>query len=284
MVTYSRNGRFAAGIANRALVELVARAGGRSPGGATWRCAAWLLAKSPDLADFRFGHGHCYYDRPSDLEGCLCWFRCSALDGQVNEEQLIQAAQQGDLDAFNRLVVSYQGLAYNLAFRLLSDPAAAEDATQDAFISAFRNIRSYRGGSFKAWLLRIVTNGSYDELRRQQRKPQAQLEPGEDNGLSPPEPAWLADPGEGPQELAERVELSRAIQHCLSQLEVEFRIAVVLVDVQGMDYAEAARVMKRPLGTIKSRLARARTRLQLCLQGFEELLPERFRLIREGIV
>jgi RNA polymerase sigma-70 factor (ECF subfamily) len=200
----------------------------------------------------------------------------------MNEEQLIQAAQKGDLDAFNRLVVSYQGLAYNLAFRLLSDPAAAEDATQDAFISAYRNLRSYRGGSFKAWLLRIVTNGSYDELRRQQRKPQTALERDEDIGNNAAEPVWLADPGEGPQELAERVELSRAIQSCLSQLEDEFRTAVVLVDVQGMDYAEAAQVMNRPLGTVKSRLARARTRLQACLQGFEELLPERFRLTREG--
>jgi RNA polymerase sigma-70 factor (ECF subfamily) len=68
----------------------------------------------------------------------------------MNEEQLIQAAQKGDLDAFNRLVVSYQGLAYNVAFRLLSDPASAEDATQDAFISAYRKIRSYRGGSFQS--------------------------------------------------------------------------------------------------------------------------------------
>lgn len=200
----------------------------------------------------------------------------------MNEEQLIQAAQHGDLDAFNRLVVSYQGLAYNLAFRLLSDPAAAEDATQDAFLAAYRSIRRFRGGSFKAWLLRIVTNGCYDELRRQQRRPQTELEPENKDGHENPEPGWLADPGEGPQELAERVELSRAIQSCLRQLEGEFRAAVILVDVQGMDYAEAAQVLKRPLGTVKSRLARARQRLQRCLQGFEELLPEQFRLRSEG--
>jgi RNA polymerase sigma-70 factor (ECF subfamily) len=216
------------------------------------------------------------------LASRLYWVCNYAVEVQMNEEQLIQAAQKGDLDAFNRLVVSYQGLAYNLAFRLLSDPAAAEDATQDAFIAAYRNMRRYRGGSFKAWLLRIVTNGSYDELRRQRRKPQTVLEPDEDNGHNTVEPFWLADPGEGPQELAERVELSRAIQRCLSQLEDEFRTAVVLVDVQGMDYSEAAQVMKRPLGTVKSRLARARSRLQACLHGSEELLPERFRLTREG--
>jgi RNA polymerase sigma-70 factor (ECF subfamily) len=201
----------------------------------------------------------------------------------MNEEQLIQAAQQGDLDAFNRLVVSYQGLAFNVSCRLLGDDDAAEDATQDAFVSAFRNLRAFRGGSFKAWLLRIVTNGCYDELRRRKRRPQTPLEPVDPDGSENSEPSWLADPGETPQELAERVELNTAIQRCLNQLESEFRTAVVLVDVQGMDYAEAALVMKRPLGTVKSRLARARTRLQACLQGVAELLPDLFRLDSEGL-
>jgi RNA polymerase sigma-70 factor (ECF subfamily) len=200
----------------------------------------------------------------------------------MNEEQLIQAAQNGDLDAFNLLVTSYQGLAYNVAARLINDDAAAEDATQEAFISAYRNLKSFRGGSFKAWLLRIVTNGSYDELRRRQRRPQVPLEPDDVNGEDAPEPTWLADPGESPEELAERVELNGLIQRCLNSLDAEFRTAVILVDVQGMDYSEAAEVMKRPLGTVKSRLARARTRLQQCLRGFAELLPDRYRLDTEN--
>jgi len=199
----------------------------------------------------------------------------------MDEIQLIQAAQQGELDAFNHLVISYQGLAFNVAYRLLGEAASAEDATQEAFISAFRNLHRYRGGSFKAWLLRIVTNGCYDELRRQKRRPQTELEPEGRGREEAAQPGWLADPGEGPQELAERVELSAAIQRCLNQLEVEFRAALVLVDVQGMDYSEAAQVLKRPLGTVKSRLARARSRLQTCLQGFAELLPDRFRLNSE---
>ncbi|MEX1247527.1 MAG: sigma-70 family RNA polymerase sigma factor [Anaerolineales bacterium] len=196
----------------------------------------------------------------------------------MDEQLVIQAAQQGDLDAFNRLVVSYQGLAFNVAYRLLGDDASAEDATQEAFISAYRSIHRFRGGSFKAWLLRIVTNGCYDELRRRQRRPQTALEPDNPNGEGEADPRWVADPGEGPHELAERVQLNAAIQRCLNQLEAEFRAAVVLVDVQGMDYSEAAQALKRPLGTVKSRLARARARLQDCLQGFAELLPDRFRL------
>lgn len=202
---------------------------------------------------------------------------------QFGEVELIQAAQKGDLDAFNRLVISYQGLAFNVAYRLLGEEAAAEDATQEAFLSAYRSLRSFHGGSFKAWLLRIVTNGSYDELRRRQRRPQVPLEPDPRDGEDAPDPAWLADPGESPAEFAERLELNAAIQRCLNQLEEEFRAAVVLVDVQGMEYGEVAEILKRPLGTVKSRLARARSRMQECLQGFAELLPESFRLNDEGV-
>lgn len=199
----------------------------------------------------------------------------------MDEIALIQAAQQGDLDAFNRLVLHYQDMAFNVAYRLLGEDASAADATQEAFIAAYRHLDRFRGGSFKAWLLRIVVNGSYDELRRQKRRPQTELEPenleGEDNA----EPAWLADPSAGPQELSERAELAAAIQRCLKELDDDFRSAVVLVDVQGLDYSEAAQIMKRPVGTVKSRLARARTRMQSCLQGFAELLPDRFRLKAE---
>lgn len=200
----------------------------------------------------------------------------------LNEAQLVQAAQTGDLDAFNHLVLNHQALAFNVAYRLLGDDAQAQDATQDAMLAAYRNLRSFKGGSFKAWLLRIVTNACYDELRRQKRRPQTPLEPQAPDGEELPEPAWLADPGESPEELAERVELNQAIQRCLNQLEEEFRTAVVLIDVQGLEYSEVATILKRPLGTVKSRLARARSRMQECLRGFAELLPDRFRLNREG--
>lgn len=200
----------------------------------------------------------------------------------MDEAALIQAAKSGDLDAFNRLVLEYQGLAFNVALRLLGDPAAAEDATQDAFVSAYRKLGSFRGGSFKAWLLRIVTNGCYDELRRQKRRPTTSLEIETDDGEEIAQPAWMADPGEGPSELAERAALSRAIQACLDGMDDEFRAAVVLVDVQGLDYAEAAQALDRPLGTVKSRLARARARMQECLQSFAELLPLEMRLNPEA--
>ena len=89
----------------------------------------------------------------------------------MDETRLIQDAQHGDIDAFNRLVLAYQDMVYNQAYRVMGEPFAADDATQEAFISAYRKIKTYRGGSFKAWLLRIVTNACYDELRRRKRRP-----------------------------------------------------------------------------------------------------------------
>ena len=200
----------------------------------------------------------------------------------MDEIELIQYAQKGDLDAFNRLVLAYQDMVYNQAYRVIGEPDAAEDATQEAFISAYRKIHTYRGGSFKAWLLRIVTNACYDELRRRKRRPTSPLEPVDEFDEEIESPHWLADTGEAPEETALRTELSEAIQRCLNDLSHDFRTVVILVDIQGMDYSEAADIMGTPLGTIKSRLARARRGMRHCLQDFWELLPTAFRLENEA--
>jgi RNA polymerase sigma-70 factor, ECF subfamily len=196
----------------------------------------------------------------------------------MDENALIHDAQNGDLDAFNRLVLAYQDLLYNTALRILGDEDQAADATQDAFISAFRHITSFRGGSFKAWLLRTVTNACYDELRRKQRRPTTPLEPATDDDEEIESPRWLADTSMTPEQKSEADELEHAIQHCLNALPTDFRTVVVLADIQGLDYSEIAISIHTPLGTIKSRLARARLRLRECLQGFRELLPASFRL------
>jgi RNA polymerase sigma-70 factor (ECF subfamily) len=200
----------------------------------------------------------------------------------MDEVALIQYAKEGDLDAFNRLVLTYQDMVYNQAYRVMGEYHAAEDATQEAFISAYRKLHTYRGGSFKAWLLRIVTNACYDELRRRKRRPTTPLLPTDDYDEEIESPRWLTDTGEAPEDTALRSELSDAIQHCLNSLSDDFRTVVILVDIQGMDYAEAADVMGTPLGTIKSRLARARRGMRQCLQGFGELLPTAFRFENEA--
>ncbi|MEI7848886.1 MAG: sigma-70 family RNA polymerase sigma factor [Chloroflexota bacterium] len=200
----------------------------------------------------------------------------------MDEFLLIEDAQKGDLEAFNRLVLSYQDALYNTALRILGDDYLAADATQDAFISAFRNLNSFRGGSFKAWLMRTVTNACYDELRRQKRRPTVSLEPANSDDEEIESPRWLADSSMSPAEKFEADELEHAIQHCLNNLPDDFRTVVVLADIQGIDYAEVAKIARAPLGTIKSRLARARLRLRECLQGFGELLPAAFRLKEES--
>ena len=201
----------------------------------------------------------------------------------MDETALIHEAKHGDLDAFNRLVLAYQDQTYNLAFRLLGEDASAQDATQIAFINAYQAIKSYRGGSFRAWILRILTNVCYDELRRQKRKPTEDLNPVDtDTGEEMEDPAWLSDDSQSPAEHIEQQELERAIQNCLGGLPEEFRTVIVLVDVQGMDYQEASEVVRSPLGTVRSRLARARQRVQDCLQNAGELLPEKYRLNDES--
>ena len=197
----------------------------------------------------------------------------------MDEAELIRSAQQGDLDAFNRLVLAYQEMAYNLAYRMLSDPDAAEDATQTAFLSAYRNLSSYRGGSFRAWVLRMVTNTCYDELRRRHRRPTTPLEPVDEQDDEEIEsPRWMADDKPSPEEELESTELNEAVQNCLTELPEEFRAVIVMVDIEGLDYQEVSLAINKPLGTVKSRVARARLKLRQCLQGYRELLPAEFRL------
>ena len=200
----------------------------------------------------------------------------------MDETALIHSAQNGDLDSFNTLILHYQDSVFHTALRILGDEDLAEDAAQEAFISAFRSIATFRGGSFKAWLMRTVTNACYDELRRQKRRPTTPLEPETSDGEEMDSPKWLADPNMTPAERSEADELEHAVQHCLDALPMEFRTVVVMADIQGMDYSEVATASKVPLGTIKSRLARARLRLRECLRGFEELLPSSYRLQEEG--
>jgi RNA polymerase sigma-70 factor, ECF subfamily len=196
----------------------------------------------------------------------------------MNELALINDAQQGDLNAFNTLILHYQDSVFSTALRILADEDLAADAAQEAFISAFKGINSFRGGSFKAWLMRTVTNACYDELRRRKRRPTTPLEPDTEDGEEMDSPRWLADPGMTPDQKAEADELEHAIQHCLNNLPLDFKTVVIMADLQGMDYSEVAIAVHVPLGTIKSRLARARLRLRECLQGFTELLPATFRL------
>jgi RNA polymerase sigma-70 factor (ECF subfamily) len=165
-----------------------------------------------------------------------------------DEAAHVRGALAGDLDAFNRLVEMHQRRVYNLCLRMVGTPAAAEDACQDAFLAAYRNLRSFRGGQFRPWLMRIAANACTDELRRRARRPTASLDaplPGSD------EPIDVPDAAPGPEALVLRSEQAAVIQAAL--------------DMQGFAYDEIAATMRVSLGTVKSRIARGREKLRSLL-------------------
>jgi RNA polymerase sigma-70 factor (ECF subfamily) len=194
----------------------------------------------------------------------------------VDEHYLIKQAQAGDVSAYNTLVLHYQDVVYNVAYRIMGEPDAADDASQEAFISAYKALHRFRGGSFKSWLMRIVTNACYDELRRRKRRPQSSLDQIVEDYES--SPLLVSQSTPGPEENRQWTEVVEAITHCLDQLPDEQRVATVLRDVEGYDYSEIAEIMASTLGTVKSRLSRARAKLRDCLQGFGELIPADYRL------
>lgn len=200
-------------------------------------------------------------------------------DPQIEIDNLIDAAQAGDVDAFNQVVLHFQDYVFTIAYRIMGDQHSAADAAQDAFLSAYRKLDTFQGGSFKAWVARITTNTCYDELRRRKRRPQAYLEemPGTEMYDEPPIPAAAPDP----EQEAQRADLNQAIQECIAALTDDQRFVLVMSDVQGYAYQEIADSAEVSLGTVKSRLSRARVSVRRCLQAVQELLPREFRLTSE---
>ena len=194
----------------------------------------------------------------------------------TDEASLIARSRQGDLDSFNRLVEHYQRPVYNLCLRMLASPQAAEDATQDTFIAAYRALDSFRGGSFRAWLFRIAANACYDEMRRRRSRPTVSLEAPEGRPLELPHPSPPLE------EHAQRLELTRYLQEALAALPADQRLAVILCDVQGLNYEGIAQATGVSLGTVKSRISRARARLRGILLAHRELFPIPFRPSGEG--
>jgi RNA polymerase sigma-70 factor (ECF subfamily) len=188
----------------------------------------------------------------------------------IDEQALIQAARQGDLQAFNRLVLAHQDRLYNQACYLLGDPMAAEDAVQETFLSAYQALDGYRGGSLRGWLARILTNKCIDELRHHNCHPTAPLYPRDQYGQEIESPYWCVDPGQTPEQRLMQVEFEDLIWHGLALLNPEQYTVLVLVDLLDLSYGEVAEATGWPMGSIKSRLARARRKLQQFLQGYLE--------------
>ncbi|MFN8445655.1 MAG: sigma-70 family RNA polymerase sigma factor [Caldilineaceae bacterium] len=190
------------------------------------------------------------------------------------ETSLIANAQRGDLNAFNQLILNYQGLAFSIAMRTLQDEASAADTVQESFIKAYRAIGNFQGGSFKSWLLRIVVNSCYDVLRSQKRRTTDSLD---DLVEESENTSALMDRSESPHEYAERMELNQLIEAAIQSLPPDQRMVLALCDVHGHSYEEIVEITDLPMGTVKSRINRARAKMRDYLLQRSELLPASFR-------
>jgi len=182
---------------------------------------------------------------------------------EQSEITLLHSAQSCNLEAFNALVLKYQDVMYRTALGILEQDALAEDATQDAFISAYQHINNFRGGSLKAWLMRILVNKCFDEIRRMRHTAAISLnesftDEGENESLS----IRVQDHVPSVEEYVEASEQNARVLECLSKLPTGYRVVLALVDIDEMTYGEVSAILRIPIGTVKSRLARARLYLR----------------------
>ena len=178
----------------------------------------------------------------------------------MTEQELIRSAAAGDEDAFGKLVEQYQHKVYHLALRMCGQEEDAADVAQEAFLAAWRGLPAFRGeAGFATWLYRLTSNAAIDHLRRVKRQRGDVSLDDEDLGLDAP------DQAPGPQERAEGQELRQAVSEGLGRLSDDHRQVLVLREVQGMRYEEIAEALDLDLGTVKSRIARARGALRKIL-------------------
>jgi RNA polymerase sigma-70 factor, ECF subfamily len=171
-------------------------------------------------------------------------------------------SQHANLEYFNNLVLEHQDAVYRQAYWILCEEDDAEDAAQEAFIRAYQKMNSYNGGPFRPWILRIVTNYCLDQLRRRKARPSTRLEAFDEYGEEMETSCWLKDTSASAEEILEHAEEEDRIMRSIKQLPLEQRVAVIMIDLQGLEYREAAQTTGVPLGTFKSRLWRGRMELQ----------------------
>lgn len=208
-----------------------------------------------------------FRENEGDMEQEIAWERlpfdatAKQPDTALTQEtQRIRAAQQGEIAAFNRLVLEYQDSVYRWALSLVNDDMLADDITQWTFITAYEKLSSFRGGSFRAWLFRIARNRSFDELRYRRSHASVSLDESPEDDRDPFE--WLPDGRSLPEDELVASEQAEKIHRLLNSLPETFQQVLRLIDMEGMVYQEAADVLNLPLGTIKSRLARARLKMR----------------------
>ena len=178
------------------------------------------------------------------------------------DRAVVDDARAGDADAFEALVVRYQGRLVNYAAALVADSGAAEDVAQEAFVRAWRGLGRFRGeSSFKTWLYRIATNVARTHLERRGRQVRIVSGSLDDELRSAPG----GDVASGAPDAEASLVTRETIDRALAELPEELRLALVLRDVEGLEYKEIAAVTGAPIGTVESRIFRARRRLRTLL-------------------
>ena len=176
------------------------------------------------------------------------------------EAQIVQRVLQGDVNAFEKLVLEYEKSVYAITQRMTGNAEDAADMTQETFIKAYNSLSSFRGDSkFSVWLYRIATNVCLDFLRSRSRKPTVSLSMEDDDGEEVE--LDIADESQSPERLLERGLTRDAVRRGLNALSPEYRQILLLREIQGLSYEEIADVLTLEVGTVKSRIFRARKRL-----------------------
>jgi len=183
------------------------------------------------------------------------------------DHALVDRARAGDIEAFEMLVRRYQGWVFSLAVRMLGERAEAEDMAQEIFLKAYRGLKRFKGASrFSTWLYTIASHHCLNHLQARRRRPLPCPRVGDRSDRAEEDPPAvvdrLADPAPRADVLLERTDLARIIQAELATLTPEHRIILVLRDIQGLSYDEISRMLDLELGTVRSRLHRARMEMK----------------------
>jgi RNA polymerase sigma-70 factor (ECF subfamily) len=185
------------------------------------------------------------------------------------DHDIILRCQRGDVEAFEGIVAKYEQKMFNVSYRLLGDYNEAAEVTQDAFVSAYRGLRGFRGrAKFSTWLYTIVVNLSRNRLKRL-KTDSGRIAFSFDDPVETDDRAITRETASGDPSALERLETSEIqvrVQGCIKSLERDFREVVVLRDIQGLSYDEISSVLDIAEGTVKSRLHRARIALRDCLK------------------
>ncbi|MGI6358752.1 MAG: sigma-70 family RNA polymerase sigma factor [Bacillota bacterium] len=193
---------------------------------------------------------------------------------ELSDERLVELFQTGDSQAFDMLIERYQTKVYNMALRLTGEQQDAYDLAQEVFLKVYRYLAQFRSQStFSTWLYRIVTNSFYDEMRKKKRRPTVVVSLDETIETSDGEiTRELPSSDSGPEELSLQHELQQLVQQALRSLPEDYRVVLVLRDLESHSYDEIAQILDLNLGTVKSRISRARLALRKLLQREEQIV------------